>query len=266
MSVPSPRLSLLLAATLLAAPAVGAQSRDRWREEDRARERARIRAEETRERQRRLAEQRREEARRQAELRQRQARERALREAEARRRDRMRDDYRDYYRPRVSLGGGMDVREFGGDGDRFLVQGGVDFRSRSGLGVRPEVLVAWTESRTARSGSDLVVAGRSRLIGVAVSGTYSFLRSSPVRPYLISGLGVFSTRTPGPEVVFTPGGGSQPASRFRNDVDVGLNAGGGLEFDAGPVRLFTEFRYLLTDQPRLNGFGGMMPLTIGLRL
>jgi hypothetical protein len=107
------------------------------------------------------------------------------------------------------------------------------------------------------------------MVGIAVNGTYTLARSSPVRPYLLSGLGVFSTRTPqAAALTLVPGGStnSQADVRFRNDVDVGLTAGAGLEFDAGPVRLFTEFRYLLTDQQRARGFSGMLPLTAGLKL
>jgi opacity protein-like surface antigen len=265
--VPSLRLPLLLACTLAAtATAAPAQSRDRWREADERARRERIareRAEEARERARERA---RADARRAAEQRQRvleqrlQERERALREAARRRQD----GWGDSYRPRVSLGGGLDVREFGGQDDRYVVQAGVDFRTRSGLGVRPELLFGWTEAATQPA------RGRSRILGVAVNGTYTLARSSPVRPYLLSGLGVFSTRSPQTSAALVnpvpPSLAAQQATSFRNDIDVGLTAGAGLEFDLGPVRLFGEFRYLLTDQPRANGFGGMLPLTAGLRL
>lgn len=293
MPFPSLRIPVLVACTLAAtATAATAQSSDRRRAEaERARRERLVRereAREEREYQARLRE--RDQARRAAEQRVRLARERAERERRTREAlaARRRSDWRDSYRPRVSLGGGFDVRSFGGDDNRYLVQGGVDFRSRSGLGVRPEVLFAWTD-RTSNLGfvpcavcggdQPLGVAqpttrGRSRMIGVAVSGTYTLARSSPVRPYLLSGLGVFSSRTPQVAVTLVDAG-IQPAVfpptyqadvRWRNDIDVGLTAGGGLEFDLGPARLFTEFRYLLTDQPRLRGFGGMMPLTAGLRL
>ena len=295
MPFPSLRIPVLVACTLAAtATAATAQSSsDRRRAEtERARRERLIRereAREEREHQARLRE--REQARRAVEQRTRLARERAERERRAREvlaERRRRDDWRDSFRPRVSLGGGFDVRSFGGDDNRYLVQGGVDFRSRSGLGVRPEVLFAWTDRNAnlgvfpcAVCGADqqLSVAqtatrGRSRMIGVAVSGTYTLARSSPVRPYLMSGLGVFSSRTPqvGIALVST---GIQPAVlppvyqtdvRWRNAIDVGLTAGAGLEFDLGPARLFTEFRYLLTDQARPRGFSGMLPLTAGLRL
>ena len=291
MPLPSSRLLLFAAcAFAAAAPPATAQTRDRWREEDerRARREREARDREIREEREYRA---REAARRAAETRARLARERAERDREARERAaraaaerRRRDDWGDSYRPRITVGGGIDVRDFGGEGDRYVVQGGVDFRSRSGFGVRPEVIFAWSESAstselfscpTCSSALPPSLAqvsstrGRSRMIGIAVNGTYTLARSSPVRPYLLSGIGVFSTRAPQPTVISVAPGGTistQADVRFRNDVDVGLTAGAGLEFDAGPVRLFTEFRYLLTDQQRPRGFSGMLPLTAGLRL
>jgi opacity protein-like surface antigen len=296
MSVPSLRNSLLVACTLAATaiaatPATGGAQDRRRDDEARARRERLIREREEREHEARLRqreharEQAREQARRVAEQRARVARERADRERRAREAlaARRRSDWRDSDRPRVTVGGGFDVRSFGGDDNRYLVQGGVDFRSRTGLGVRPEVLFAWGERGAAlptfacpqcTSVAQLTTTGRTRMLGVAVSGTYTLARSSPVRPYLLSGLGVFSTRTPSLIVTTDPmliQPGLPPATfqqqvQWRNDIDVGLTAGAGLEFDIGPARLFTEFRYLLTDQPRPRGFGGMMPLTVGLRL
>jgi hypothetical protein len=291
MPLPSSRVLLFAACALAAAaPPAAAQTRDRWREEDerRARREREERAREVREER---EHREREAARRAAETRARLARERAERDREARERAaraaaerRRRDDWGDSFRPRITLGAGIDVRDFGGQGDRYVAQGGVDFRSRSGFGVRPEVLFAWSESASTSElfscpGCSTAAAlplaqvsptrGRSRMIGVAVNGTYTLARSSPVRPYLLSGIGVFSTRSPQPTAItFVPSGttNAQADVRFRNGVDVGLTAGGGLEFDFGPVRLFTEFRYLLTDQQRPRGFSGMLPLTAGLRL
>ena len=300
MLVPSLRTTLLAACALAATapPALG-QSREREREIE-ARER-RLRIErEHREDAARARE--RAEVRRQVELRERLQRDRAARERElrarmarareeqARMRRRRDDAWREAYRPRITLGGGLDMRRFGGTDDRYAVQGGVDFRTRSGLGVRPEVLFAWGDapeqpivggfgcpvcSTTLPVGNTAQFApatGRSRMLGVAVSGTYTFARSSPVRPYVMSGLGVFSTRTPQIDVTILANSGpglptiQQTGRRFRNDVDVGLTTGAGLEFDVGPIRLFTEFRYLLMDQARPAGFSGMLPLTVGLRL
>lgn len=288
MSVPSVRSTLLVLCVLTAsaAPAL-AQSHDRREAEDRERRRRMEREEEARDQQRAAI-------RRQVEVRERLLHERAQRERIARQRVeheramRRRDGgWRDGDRPRITVGGGLDVRQFGGSDDRYVVHGGVDFRTRSGLGVRPEVLFAWGDAPAQSVGCPIdrlcvdrppvglvptTTGGRSRMLGVAVNGTYTFARSSPVRPYVLSGLGVFSTRSPeiGGIVVQLPGLSAQPAAqvsrRFRNDVDIGLTTGAGLEFDLGPISLFTEFRYLLTDQPRPAGFSGMLPLTVGLRL
>ena len=53
--------------------------------------------------------------------------------------------------------------------------------------------------------------------------------------------------------------------RNRTNVDLGLNAGAGLEFKIGPARLFTEFRYFLADPGNGAGYSGMLPITGGIR-
>ena len=274
-----PRLPVrpLLAATTLAVVVAAPPAHGQRRDPRDAR--AEVELRETRER---LARERAVRARREAELRREVARAGATRVVGE---TRGRDGWRDDGRPRVTLGGGLDLRSFGDD-PRYLVQAGVDFRSRSGLGVRPEVLVGWSDAQQTLGPVDAcptclslptrepLRVGRSRMVGVAITGSYTLLRGSPVRPYLLSGLGVFTTRAPEPVVaIVDPGRGPigtppdlRAGSRFRNGVDVGLTAGAGLEFDLGPVRLFTEYRYLLTDQPRPLGFSGMTPLTVGLRL
>lgn len=265
LPMPSWRSAVLVACALAAAaPALSAQSRDRWEDEERARRQRtererqqRGRERQTREREFREREQRLEREH-QARLRADDERRREL----ERRRDartvvvRRQDPWGASYRPRLSLGGGLDVRRFGGEDNRYLGQAGVDFRGRSGFGVRPEVIFGWTD----RNLPTATGTGRSRMLGVAASGTYAFLRSSPVRPYALSGIGVFSTRTPDAAPIV-----GQPQTGFRNDLDLGLTAGTGLEVDFGPARLFTEFRYLLTDDPRPLGFSGVLPLTVGVR-
>ena len=277
----------------------------RERERERERERALDRARETRERALREARER-EDRLRESQLRaarERQARERqyaqerarrdaevrravelqrsaALRRAQERQREeRLRDlrrRYRDEWRPRVSLGGGIDMREFDGANDRYVVQGGVDFRSRSGLGMRPEVTYAWTD----RGGTQAVVTGsgaqvgaisvgRNQALGVMLNATYTFFRGSMVRPYVLGGPGVLSTRIAPVQatgVVIQPGTPTQlPSTSARHELDLGLNAGAGLELSIGPVRLFTETRYFLTDSPAPRGFSGMVPITAGIR-
>jgi hypothetical protein len=275
-----------------------ARERDRDRERERERERDRAlaldRAREARERTLRLERERvarerdaRERAyqverarrlteeRRTTELRRTLDREREVRLREQRARD-LRRRYRDEWRPRVSLSGGMDIREFDGADDRYLVQGGVDFRTRSGLGMRPEVTYAWTD----RGGTQVAVGaggtpvgtiavGRTQALGVMLNATYTFFRTSMVRPYVLGGPGVLSTRIApvrAADIVIQPGTPTTlPSTAARHEFDVGLNAGAGLEMALGPVRLFTETRYFLTDSPVARGFSGMVPITAGIR-
>jgi opacity protein-like surface antigen len=281
---------LVTLACAAAAPDAMAQSSSRDRERARA-ERERLERErewdrewERRERERetraRLERERQTRLQRERLERERLARERRDREVYARqlaergRRDR---SWYDSDRPRVSLGGGIDVRRFDGEDDRFLVQGGVDFRMRSGLGMRPEVFYAWTDRG---AGSQIITdavgrqigtvdaSGRSRALGVSVNATYTFLRGMPVRPYILGGVGLVSTREPALRVTsgsFPGLPAGQLGTPTRRELDVGLNTGAGLEFALGPVRLFSEVRYFLTDTPTARGFSGMLPITAGIR-
>lgn len=152
--------------------------------------------------------------------------------------------------PRVSLGAGADIRRFD-DVNRYLATAGVDFHTRFGLGLRPEVMFAWSDrQRLTAPTAALDSASRSKMLGVTMNATYSLMRRAFVRPYLLGGIGVLSTRD---------------AASANDRVDIGLNTGAGLEFGHGPVRLYTEFRYFLNDTPSARGFSGMLPLTAGLR-
>jgi len=284
-------LALALACCAAAAPASAQSSaRDRARAERERREReqweqeraARTRAERERvarlERERQLREAQLDRARRERETqlarqrRELEARmERTRREREAQLRARQQRQRRLYDdRPRLTLSGGIDIREFDGPSDRYVVQGGVDFRARSGLGMRPEVTYAWTDrgpgsqivtDATGRQIGIVDVSGRTRALGLMLNATYTFFRTSAVRPYLLGGPGIVSTRiasmrSTGPALVEVPS---------RHELDFGLNTGAGLEFVVGPVRLFTEARYFLTDTPVARGFSGMVPITAGVR-
>ena len=210
-------------------------------------------------------------------------------------RDRIRDRIRDralrsrtrYYdtRPRLSLGGGADIRRFD-DVNRYVAHGGVDFRASSGLGMRPEVVFGWTDRQRETlptivcpacgalpvTSQTFELRSRSKMLGVNLDATYTMLRGSFVRPYVLGGVGVLSTRETVPVVATTTSLSSvqgATALTYRTEshdrVDLGLNAGAGMEFGRGPVRLFTEFRYFLNDTPSARGFSGMLPITAGLR-
>lgn len=207
------------------------------------------------------------------------------REIERRERRRWRDDSRTTF----GLGGGADIRRFA-DVNRYFANAHVDFHSRSGLGVRPEVVYAWTDQQTLNvpaylstcstctvppvvsSAGFLQFRARSQMLGVGLNGTYSFLRGSIVRPYLLAGVSVLSTRETRPVVtsavpLATSPTFQQATYNLRSDdhVDIGLNAGAGLELGRGPVRAFAEFRYLLNDTPSPLGFSGALPISVGLR-
>lgn len=274
MSTPARALLLVTLACAVTAPDAVAQTSSRARERARIeRERVEyereIRARETRER---LERERRDRDRREQQLRL--DRERRARELYARQlaeRRRVSDWRSDSDRPRVSAGGGIDVRRFDGDADRYVVHGGVDFRTRSGLGMRPEVFYAWSDRGIGRqtltdaNGIPVGVTGpfgRSRALGVTLNATYTFLRNAPVRPYVVGGVGLISTRE---RVLDGTTTATQLGTRTVHELDVGLNSGAGLEFALGPVRLFSELRYLLTDSPTARGFSGMLPITAGIR-
>lgn len=258
------------------------------RERERAQERSRL------ERERVIQQQRAEAARRQADARRRQndwaetLRRDLARDLE---RDRLRTQLRrarDDTRPRVSLGGGADIRRFDAV-NRYVANLGVDFRSRSGLGMRPEVVFGWTDRQREQlptivcpscvsfPGSlalnqTVELRSRSKMLGVNLDATYMMLRGSSVRPYLLGGVGVLSTREVVPVVATAaPLSSIQGAQAItyrtesHNRVNLGLNAGAGMEFGRGPVRVFTEFRYFLHDAPSARGFSGMLPITAGIR-
>jgi hypothetical protein len=188
------------------------------------------------------------------------------------------------YRPRVSLGGGADMRRFN-DVNRYLASAGVDFHGSDGLGMRPEVVYGWTDRQseplqtivcpactTLPTQAPAELRSRSRLLGVNLNATYTMLRGSFARPYLLGGVGVLTTREVVPVVSgVQPLNGNPQISQvtYRSEshdhADLGLNAGAGLEFGRGPVRLFTEFRYFLTDTPTARGFSGMLPIAAGVR-
>jgi hypothetical protein len=266
----------------------------RLRAEERARD-ARLRADESR---RRLVERQREQQRERADMLRRDAERRReidrererVRDRELDRALRQRRRWYDESRTTLGIGGGADIRRFS-DVNRYFANAHVDFRSRSGIGVRPEVVYGWSDRQRVSlpvyvstcptcsfvppvvSGTaPLEIRTRSQLLGVNLNGTYTFLRGAMVRPYVLGGVGVLSTRETRPIVTSSVPLASTPTfqqvsySTTSDDrVNLGLNAGSGLEFGRGPVRLYVEFRYFLNDQPSTQGFSGALPITAGLR-
>jgi hypothetical protein len=179
-------------------------------------------------------------------------------------RDRYEYRHEDPNRPLIGIGGGFDTRNVDDDDVRYVVQGSVDFGGRkSGLGIRPEVIYTWRDSDM-NAVNGLTFSQRSRSFGVNVNATYRFGHSESVRPYLLSGIGVFSTRSTGGAVA--PGGQVLPQVGSGSNVALGLNGGAGLEFRIAALRLFAEYRYFLADPSTGGGsFSGMLPLTVGIR-
>jgi hypothetical protein len=202
----------------------------------------------------------------------------------------VRRSYRDETRTTIGFGGGADIRRFA-DVNRYFGNVGVDFRTRSGIGIRPEVVYGWTDRQRqflpafistcpqcssippiVTNTAPVEFRSRSQMLGVNFNATYTFLRGSAIRPYMLGGVGVISTRENRPEIVTSIPLGTSPTFSqvtYRpspsDRIDLGLNAGSGLEFGRGPVRLYVEFRYFLNDTATPLGFSGALPITAGLR-
>jgi opacity protein-like surface antigen len=109
---------------------------------------------------------------------------------------------------------------------------------------------------------DVVGSGslKDRLILGTANVVYKFKTSetSPVRPYLIGGGGVYNLKTTGSSDVSTV------VDTDNSETKFGLNAGAGFDFKAGSVGVFVEGRFhniFFSDTPDLK----FIPITIGVR-
>ncbi len=103
------------------------------------------------------------------------------------------------------------------------------------------------------------VAGNSRMIGSTANALYAFPSTSPARPYLLGGVGMYNSKASIDGV-----GSTESQTKF------GLNAGAGFDFGLGSVNLFAEGRFhmIMKALPDANGdekSAYMIPLTVGLR-
>jgi hypothetical protein len=120
-----------------------------------------------------------------------------------------------------------------------------------------------------------VSRARERRFGVLLGATYQFRRAERVRPYLLSGLGVYHTRRRSSEVYYVPTCPVEmlctqgfvppfPVRLSERSTDLGLHAGIGTALRlASRLELFAEARYHLVDEavsPRR-----FIPLALGLR-
>jgi opacity protein-like surface antigen len=105
------------------------------------------------------------------------------------------------------------------------------------------------------AGADL----KDRLIFGTGNIVYKFKSSetSPVRPYLIGGGGVYNLKTTGSDNV------GDVTSTEGSTTKFGLNAGAGFDFKAGSVGLFVEGRFhdVFTDGTDYR----FVPITLGFR-
>jgi opacity protein-like surface antigen len=109
-----------------------------------------------------------------------------------------------------------------------------------------------------RFGLEGGVDGHNQVIGGTANAVYAFSSASPVRPYLLGGLGLYNQK-------LTVGDVSGSESKF------GLNAGAGFDFLLGSAKLFADVRFHTilngsVDAETLEEANAyMIPITLGLR-
>jgi hypothetical protein len=109
-----------------------------------------------------------------------------------------------------------------------------------------------------RFGLDNDVDGHNQVIGATANALYAFPSVSPVRPYLLGGIGLYNQK-------LTVGDASGSESKF------GINAGAGFDFALGSANLFADARFHTilngsVDAETLEEANAyMIPITLGLR-
>jgi opacity protein-like surface antigen len=102
------------------------------------------------------------------------------------------------------------------------------------------------------------VDGNNQVIGATANALFAFPSVSPVRPYLLGGVGVYNQK-------ITIGDASGSESKF------GINAGAGVDFSLGSAKLFADARFHAilngsVDAETLEEANAyMIPITLGLR-
>jgi hypothetical protein len=100
---------------------------------------------------------------------------------------------------------------------------------------------------------------KDRFIFGTANAVFKFKTSetSPVRPYIIGGAGVYNFKTTGADDVETVVGTSGSTTKF------GINGGAGFDFKAGSAGLFVEGRFhnIFTSGSDIN----FIPITVGIR-
>ncbi|MEZ0332519.1 MAG: outer membrane beta-barrel protein [Gemmatimonadales bacterium] len=102
------------------------------------------------------------------------------------------------------------------------------------------------------------VDGSNRVISGTANAVFSFPSASPVRPYLLGGVGIYDQK-------ITVGDASGSETKF------GFNAGAGFDFALGGAKLFADARFHTimngsVDAETLEEANAyMIPITLGLR-
>jgi hypothetical protein len=182
-------------------------------------------------------------------------------------------------RPAAGVALGGDVSNVHGNGSPdYYGQVGVEWRRRpGGLGLRAD-LVYFQRSESTRPvycDAGCVASVRNDQYGLTLSATYQFLSRLPVRPYLLTGVGVYGARErrsfeaptnpcdPRTEICLASGVAGAYTTRMYG---LGMHAGGGLTFDIGRVHLFTEATLHEVDWGSRGPYTGMrIPIAIGVR-
>ena len=173
---------------------------------------------------------------------------------------------------RVRVAGGVDL----GIGDSYLA-------GRSGVGM---LGLEWLHPRAPfsarldlsylRDSRDYDVAGcegpcryadRYELLGLSLDGRYTFLSRSPVRPYLLSGFGLYrstTTVTANFTCDLTTCVGSPGPTTFSNSsLGLGLHAGFGVAVPIRRSELSLELRFQHLTSGIRNGY--RVPVLLGIR-
>jgi outer membrane protein with beta-barrel domain len=153
------------------------------------------------------------------------------------------------------LGGGI-VMPSGSYGD--LMSTGWNATAVARLTPAASPLGFQVDASYSRFGLQNDVDGNNRVLSGTANAVFAFPSTSPVRPYLLGGVGLYDQK-------ITVGDASGSESKF------GLNAGAGFDFSLGSAKLFADARFHTilngsVDSQTLEETNAYyIPVTFGLR-
>jgi len=112
--------------------------------------------------------------------------------------------------------------------------------------VRLRIEGTWTQT-SHQSGID----GKTRMLGGMVSLVYPFATAGNIKPYILGGVGFYSTKVTVPS-----------ASVDTSKTSVGFGGGAGIRFPLSSASLFVEARYLSVKAFDLTL--AQLPITVGV--